>query len=103
MDTEAYRKGIKRSTIKRIRWERLFEISLMAYITRELALGYSRGHITDSMMRHVIRCYKDGQYRKAFSGLSLAKVLENLKISISARIAEMNIEDGIRSRTKRRI
>jgi hypothetical protein len=102
---EEYQKAIKRSRIRRVNWKKLLGVSLMAYITEELARGSSRTKIVNEVMDHIARSRQYWRHKgivKAFSGLSTAKVLENLKTSVSARIAEMKIEDGVRNRVKMR-
>ena len=100
---EAYKRAIERSKIKRVDWKAIFGKSLMEYITEELALGHSRLEITNRAMDTVIRFRKLGEHSQAFKGMGLGKVLANLKVNISARTAEMRIEDGVRNRVKSKV
>jgi hypothetical protein len=100
---EAYEKAIERSKIKRVAWKKIFGKSLMEHITEEFAMGYSKVKIVNRAMDRVVnfRNTRPGEYNAVCKGMGLGKVLENLKINVSARIAEMSIEDGVRNRVKR--
>lgn len=84
---DEWEKAAERSKIKRISWKRILGTSLNNYVASQSEAGHTKTEIITDIKRQTAKHF----LTLSTDGWTWDKIEENLKIGVSARIAEVGI------------